>query len=145
MPVRIAAAVLEGALIVDKQVIEIPVISDANRRLGSPVSMLVRAGGMLYSCGMPPIDIATGDLVEGDIRTQTRAVLQALQACLEAAGSSMDKVVKTTVYVTDPGFTDAVNEVYREFFTANYPARGFAAVTPWPFKFDIEIECIAVA
>ena len=46
----------------------------------------------------------------------------------------MDKVVKTTVYVTDPGFTDAVNEVYREFFTANYPARGFAAVTPWPFN-----------
>ena len=129
----------------DKQVIEIPVISDVNRRLGSPVSMLVRAGGMLYSCGIPPIDVTTGDLVEGDIRTQTRAVLEALKVCLETAGSSMDKVVKTTVYITDPTFTDAVNEVYREFFRTNHPARGFVAVTPWPYKFDIEIECIAVA
>lgn len=129
----------------NKEVIEIPIISDANRKLGSPVSMLVRAGGMLYSCGMPPIDVATGDLVEGDIRTQTRAVLQALKVCLETAGSSLDKVVKTMVYVTDPAFTDAVNEVYREFFTSNYPARGFAAITPWPYPFDIEIEVIAVA
>jgi reactive intermediate/imine deaminase len=136
---------MESTEVMNKEVIDIPIISEANRKLGSPVSMLVRAGDMLYSCGMPPIDVATGDLVIGDIRTQTRAVLQALKVCLETAGSSLDKVVKTMVYVTDPAFTDAVNEVYREFFTSNYPARGFAAITPWPYRFDIEIECIAVA
>ena len=129
----------------EKTIIDVPHLSDANRKLGSPVSMVVRAGDMIYTCGMPPLDVATGELIQGDIRAQTRAVLQSLKVCLEAAGSSLEKVVKTTVYVTDPSVTDAVNEIYKEFFTSNYPARGFAAVKPWPYPFDIEIECIAVA
>lgn len=128
-----------------KEVIEIPNISDANKKLGSPVSMLVRAGDMLYTAGIPPVDVLTGELVEGNITTQTRAVLEALKATLESAGSSLDKVVKTNIYVTDPSFMEAVNGVYVEYFTSNFPARGFVAVKPWPYAFDIEIECVAIA
>lgn len=129
----------------DKQIIDIPNLSDSNRRLGSPVSLLVKAAGMLYTCGIPPLDLATGDLIEGDITTQTRAVLEALKFTLETAGSSLDKVVKTMILCTDPDQMDAINAVYREYFTSNFPARGFAAIKAWPFPFDIEIEAIAVA
>ena len=129
----------------EREIIEVPVISAAIRGLGAPTSALVRAGDYLLTCGMPPIDLATGRIVTGDIRTQTRAALEALRVTLEYAGSSLDKVVKATVYVTDPGLMAGVNEVYREFFAAGFPARTSAAIKPWSLPFDIEIECMALA
>lgn len=92
-----------------REVIEVPVISEAIRRLGAPTSALVRAGGLLFTCGMPPVDCRTGDIIRGDIGVQTRAVLDALQVTLAFAGSSLAHAVKTTVFITDPALMGTVN------------------------------------
>jgi 2-iminobutanoate/2-iminopropanoate deaminase len=126
-----------------RQVIDVPVISQAIRRLGAPTSALVRAGDLLFTCGMPPIDCVTGDIVDGDIATQTQAALDALEATLTFGGSSLAHVVKATVFVTDPALMSGVNAVYRERFPDGFPARTSAAIKPWPLAFDIEIECVA--
>jgi 2-iminobutanoate/2-iminopropanoate deaminase len=127
-----------------RAVIEVPVISEAIRRLGAPTSALVRAGGLLMTCGMPPIDCRTGEIVTGSIETQTAACLDALAFTLGHAGSSLEAVVKATVFVTDPALMGGVNAVYRERFKNGFPARTSAAIKPWPLPFDIEIECVAV-
>lgn len=126
-----------------RTIIEVPVLSQAIRDLGAPTSALVRAGDLLFTCGMPPIDVVSGRIVEGPMETQARACLTALDALLAYAGASLADVVKATVYVTDPDKLGAVNAVYREFFAAGWPARTSAAIKPWPLPFDIEIECVA--
>ena len=127
-----------------REVIEVPVISEAIRRLGAPTSALVRAGGLLFTCGMPPVDCRTGDIIRGDIGVQTRAVLDALQVTLAFAGSSLAHAVKTTVFITDPALMGTVNAIYRERFPAGFPARTSAGINPWPAPFDIDIECMAI-
>ena len=126
-----------------RDIIEVPVISQAIRKLGAPTSALVRAGDLLLTCGMPPIDVVTGEIVQGSIEVQTRASLTALQTLLRHAGSSLADVVKATVYVTDPGLMGGVNAVYGEMFSDGWPARTSAAIKPWSLPFDLEIECIA--
>jgi enamine deaminase RidA (YjgF/YER057c/UK114 family) len=128
----------------DRDIIDVPVISEAIRKLGAPTSAVVRAGDYIVTCGMPPIDIVSGEIVTGDIREQTRAAMEALRVTLEHAGSSFDKVIKATIYVTDPSLMAGVNEVYRTFFRNGFPARISAAIKPWPLPFDIEIECFAI-
>jgi reactive intermediate/imine deaminase len=110
-----------------------------------PLSAVVRANGFVFVSGQPPLDANTGELIEGDIRAQTRASLDNVKLCLETAGSSLDKVVKVNVYVTNIAWYDTVNAIYAEYFPTDPPARTFAAVASWPWKFDIEIECIALA
>lgn len=124
------------------QIIEIPVISDAIRRLGAPTSALTRVGNTLYTCGMPPIDLKTGEIVKGDITAQTQACLEALSFTLKFAGSSMPQVFKSLVFITDNALAADMNRVYREFFPDRFPARSCVAIKPWAL-FDIEIECIA--
>ena len=124
------------------EIIEIPVISEAIRKLGAPTSALTRVGGLLYTCGMPPIDLKTGEIVKGDIAIQTRASLEALSFTLHHAGSSLDNVFKSLVFITDNNLAGDMNAVYREFFPGNFPARSCVAIKPWSL-FDIEIECIA--
>ena len=127
-----------------REIIEVPVISDAIRALGAPTSALARVGDLLFTCGMPPIDVATGAIVSGPIEDQTRACLDALEAVLAHAGASLADVVKATVFVTDPALMAGVNAVYRERFAPHgFPARTSAAIRPWPLPFDIEIECVA--
>lgn len=126
-----------------REIIEVPVISEAIRRLGAPTSALARAGDLLFTCGMPPIDITTGEIVSGDIETQTRAAMEALAVTLRHGGGSLDDVVKATIFVTDPALMAGVNAVYRTYFTDSFPARTSAAIRPWPLPFDIEIECVA--
>jgi reactive intermediate/imine deaminase len=128
----------------DKTIIEIPILSDAARAAGAPLSMVTRANGMLFVSGTPPFDIKTGKLVRGDIVVQTGACLTAVKHCLETAGSSLEKVVMVRVYATNAGFYSAINEAYREFFPQNAPSRTFVPVASWPMEFDIEIECIAL-
>ena len=127
-----------------REIIEVPVISEAIRRLGAPTSALVRAGDMLYTCGMPPVDLVTGDIIQGDIERQTEAAIDALEATLRFGGSSLDQVVKTIVFVTDPALLAGMNAIYRRRFAAGFPARTSAVINPWPAPFDIEIECVAV-
>lgn len=126
----------------DRTIIEVPVISEALRRLGVPVSPLVRLEGRLYTCGMPPLDPRTGEVVDGDIATQTRAVMEALGVTLAAGGAGFDQVAKVNVFLSDNAHAPAMNAVYREYFQGGYPARTCVAVQAWP-RFDIEIECIA--
>jgi enamine deaminase RidA (YjgF/YER057c/UK114 family) len=128
-----------------KEIIEVPVLSDAVRRLGLPLSVVTRAGGMVYVSGTAPLDLATGDLVKGDITVQTRASLKALEHCLKAAGSSLEKVVMVRVYAANAGFYGAINRAYAEFFPVNPPSRTFVPVASWPMEFDLEIECVALA
>jgi enamine deaminase RidA (YjgF/YER057c/UK114 family) len=126
-----------------REIIEVPVISEAIRRLGAPTSALVRAGDLLFTCGMPPLDTVTGDIVTGDIERQTEAAIDALEVALRCGGSSLDQVVKAIVFVTDPAHMGGVNAVYRRRFGSGFPARTSAAIKPWPLAFDIEIECVA--
>lgn len=126
-----------------RQIIEVPVISEAIRRLGAPTSALARADDLLFTCGMPPIDVTTGEIVGGDIETQTRAAMDALAVTLRHGGSSLDAVIKATIFVTDPALMAGVNAVYRTYFSDGFPARTSAAIRPWPLPFDIEIECVA--
>ncbi len=129
----------------DRTVVEVPVISDAIRKLGVPLSPVIKANGMVFVSGLPPIDLETGRVGKGDIATQTELSLKAVKQALEAAGSSLEKVCKVTVYVSNAAYFGTVNAVYARYFAAAPPARTFVAVGSWPMEFDIEIECIAVA
>ena len=110
-----------------------------------PYSQAIRAGKLVFTAGQIPIDPATGNLVEGDIQVQTRRVLQNLQAVLEAADTSMAKVVKTTVFLQDMGNFQAMNAVYAEFFPENPPARSAVQAAALPLGVDIEIEAVALS
>ena len=109
-----------------------------------PYSQGIRVGDFVFTAGQAAIDPAVGKLIEGDISAQTRRVLQNLSAILEAAGSSMSKVVKTTVFMTDLSLFGTMNAVYAEFFPANPPARSTVQVAALPLGALVEIECIAL-
>ena len=85
------------------------------------------------------------EFVRGDIARQTEVCLDHVKASLEAAGSSLDKVLKMTVYASNSAYYGSINEVYARYFDENPPARTFVTVASWPMEFDIEIECIALA
>lgn len=129
----------------DKEVIEIPVISEAIRRIGVPLSPVTRGAGLVFVSGLPPIDLKTGAIVRGGMDVQTEASLQAVKFALETAGSSLEKVLKATVYVSNAAFFPTVNKVYARYFPNQPPARTFVSVGSWPMEFDIEIECVALA
>ena len=129
----------------DRTVVEVPGISEGIRKAGVPLSPVIRANGFVFVSGLPPIDPATGGFAKGDIATQTELSLRAVKRALEAAGSSIEKVCKVTVYASNAAHFRTINEVYSRTFAAAPPARTFVAVGSWPLDFDIEIECIALA
>lgn len=126
-------------------IVDLQKLNETFARLGTPISLLTDGGGLLYSCGIPPLDMQTGEIIEDNIEVQTEAVLALMQAALEGAGSSMQRVLKATIYVTDTDHFAGVNPVYRRYFPDRFPARSFVAVKPWPPPFDIEIDCVALA
>ena len=107
-----------------------------------PYSQAMKTGNLLYTSGQIPIDPATGNVEAGDIIGQTEQVMQNLQAVLEAAGTSFDKVVKTLCFLTDMGNFAAFNEVYAKYFTSK-PARSCVAVSALPKGVLVEVELIA--
>lgn len=109
-----------------------------------PYSQAVKKSGMVFVSGQIPIDPATGNLVEGDIKTQTRQVLNNVKAVLTAAGASLEDVVKATVFITSMDDFPLVNEVYSEFFQDLPPARACVEVSRLPKSVHVEIEAIAV-
>lgn len=109
-----------------------------------PYSVGVTTGTLVFTAGQLPIDVATGKIVEGGIQAQTRQALINLQAVIEAAGSSLDQVIKTTVFLQDMGEFALMNEVYASFFTSNYPARSAVQVAALPLNAAVEIEAIAL-
>jgi len=114
---------------------------DAPAAIG-PYSQAVVVEGMLYSSGQIALT-PEGELIEGGVEAQTRQVLRNLSAVLEAAGSSLQQVVKTTIFLADMGDFAAVNEVYAEFFGEHRPARSTVAVRTLPKNVLVEIDCIA--
>jgi 2-iminobutanoate/2-iminopropanoate deaminase len=110
-----------------------------------PYSQAIKAGGMVFCSGQIPIDPATGQFVSDDVAAQTEQVLKNLDAVLQAAGSSLGSVVKTTVFLSDMNDFAAMNEVYGKFFSINKPARATVQAARLPRDAKVEIECIAAA
>jgi len=116
----------------------------APKPIGPYSQAIIVDGRFVYTAGQVAIDPATNQIVEGDIRAQTRQVLKNVEAVLKAAGTSMNSVVKTTVFLKDFNDFAAMNEVYGEFFSAAAPARSTVEVARLPRDMKIEIEAIAV-
>lgn len=114
---------------------------EAPRAIG-PYSQAIRVGDFVFCAGQAGLDPATGKLVEGGIKAETRRVLQNLSAALEAAGSSLSRVVKTTVFLTNLDDFKAMNAVYAEFFPSAPPARSTVQVSRLPAGACVEIEAI---
>jgi len=110
-----------------------------------PYSQAIKAGGFVFVSGQIPIDPQTGEFVPGGIAEQTRQVLKNLAAVLEAAGSSLDRVVKTTVFLADMKEFSGMNEVYATFFSSPPPARATVAAAGLPRDARVEIEVVALA
>jgi 2-iminobutanoate/2-iminopropanoate deaminase len=117
--------------------------SNAPAAIG-PYSQAVRVSNFIYTAGQIPLIPGTGKLVEGGIETQTRQVMQNLAHILEAAGSNLSQVVKTTIFVTDLRDFAKLNEVYGSFFSAAPPARSTVQVAALPLGALLEIEAVAV-
>ena len=109
-----------------------------------PYSQAIRANGFIFAAGQTGLDPATMELVAGGVEAQARQVLTNLKHVLEAAGTSLDRVVKTTVFLTDMANFAAMNAVYKEFFPANPPARSTVAVAGLPKGGLVEIEAVAL-
>lgn len=124
----------------EKQII---IAEKAPKPIG-PYSAGVRAGPLIYTAGQIGIDPATGDLVSGGIEAETYQVLTNVKNILEAAGTSLDRVVKTTVFLGDMLDFVRMNAIYAEFFTSVPPARSTVAVAGLPKGASVEIEAVAI-
>ena len=109
-----------------------------------PYSQAIKAGGFVFASGQIPTDPKTGQFVAGGISEQTEQVLKNLAAVLEAAGSSLDQVVKTTVFLADMNEFAGMNDVYARFFSTTPPARATVAAAGLPRDARVEIEAVAL-
>jgi 2-iminobutanoate/2-iminopropanoate deaminase len=126
-----------------REVIRVEPLSTFLERRKAPASVVMRHGDTIHVSGLPPFDPETGEIVDAPLERQTEIVLEQLKRCVESAGSSLEKVVKCTVYCTSADAFARVNAIYARYFPKDPPARTFVNVPAWPFRFDIEIECIA--
>jgi 2-iminobutanoate/2-iminopropanoate deaminase len=109
-----------------------------------PYSQAVKAQGLLYISGQLPLEPATGVMVENDMQTQTRRVLDNLQQILEAAGSSLEQTLKVTIFLTDMQQFSVVNDIYATYFSSNPPARACVEVSALPKGALVEMEAVAL-
>ncbi|MCC6705847.1 MAG: RidA family protein [Thermomicrobiales bacterium] len=109
-----------------------------------PYSQAIKAGGFVFTSGVIPLDPASGEIVGENITEQTERVLANLKAVLEAAGSGLDKVVKTTCFLQNLGDFAAFNEVYASAFTSDPPARSTVQVAKLPREVLVEVEAVAL-
>jgi len=122
---------------------EIIATDQAPRAIG-PYSQAVRAGNVIFASGQIPIDPSTGEFVAGGVAEQTEQVMRNITAVLEAAGSGLNQIVKTTVFLADMNDFTAMNEVYARFFPETPPARATIQAARLPRDAKVEIEAIAV-
>ena len=125
--------------VIDREVVSSP---DAPKAIG-PYSIATRYGNLVYTAGQLGIDPENGELVPGGIQAETRQALTNLQQVLEASGSTLDCVLKTTVFLRDMDDFASMNAVYADFFTDNYPARSAIQVAALPRGGAVEIEAVA--
>ena len=109
-----------------------------------PYSQAVRSGNLVFLSGQTPLDPATGAMVEGDISVQARRAFDNIKAVCEAAGGSMDDIVRVGLYLTDLGQFAAVNAVMAEYFRTPYPARSTIEVSALPRGADFEVDAVLV-
>jgi len=110
-----------------------------------PYSQGIKIPGLVFCSGQIPLDPASGQMIEGGIREQTERVMNNLKAVLEAAGSSLDNVVRSTIFLADLADFSDVNEVYASFFSEPYPARSTVQVARLPKDARVEVDVIALA
>ncbi len=122
---------------------EVVTCSTAPKAIG-PYSVAIATDNLVFVSGQLGIDPTSGAIVEGGIQAQTRMALTNLRSVLESAGSSLEQVVKTTVFLTDIAQFAEMNAVYAEFFTSDYPARSAIQVAALPKGGIVEVEAIAV-
>lgn len=127
------------------QRITVPGLSEAIAARGVPLTVAVKANGFVFVSGLPPIDPATGQMVNHTLEAQLHRCIDNLTLALQAAGSTLDDAVMVTLYVTNVGFFGHLNRIYRERFGDLPPARTCISIGSWPFEADIEIEAVAVA
>jgi len=121
------------------------VTTDRGPKPIGPYSQAVKTNGFLYLSGQVALDPKTNEMSTGDIRQQTERVLENIKGILEAAGSNLHHVIKTTVFLKDMNEFPAMNDVYARYFTAAPPARSTVQVTRLPKDALVEIEVIAAA
>ena len=115
--------------------------ADAPAAIGT-YSQAINAGGLVFLSGQIPLDPATMEIVDGDFEARARRVFDNLKAVTEAAGGSLDQIVKLTIYLTDLGNFATVNEVMTDYFTEPYPAREALGVAALPKGTDVEAEAV---
>jgi 2-iminobutanoate/2-iminopropanoate deaminase len=120
------------------------VATDQAPKAIGPYEQAIKVGEFIYTAGQIPIDPKTGNFVDGGISAQTRQVLENLKAVLEAAGSSLDRVVKATVFLKNMADFGAMNEIYSEYLGKAKPARSTVAVTELPRGALVEIDFVAL-
>jgi 2-iminobutanoate/2-iminopropanoate deaminase len=120
------------------------VATDKAPKAIGPYTQAIVHNGLAFLSGQIPLDPATGQLVEGDIAAQTTRVLENLKAVLEACGSGLDSVVKTTVFIKDMGEFAKMNDVYAKYFSQNPPARSTVEAARLPRDVRVEIDAIAI-
>jgi len=129
-----------GGMTMNKETIS----TDKAPKAIGPYAQAIKAGEFIYTAGQIPIDPQSGNLVAGGIAEQTRQVLENLKAVLEAAGSSLDKVIKATVFLKNMADFAALNEVYGEYLSKAKPARSTVAVADLPRGALVEIDLVAM-
>ena len=121
------------------------IATDRGPKAIGPYSQAIRANGFVFVSGQIPLDPATQQLVAGDVQAQTERVLENLKGIVEAAGSSLDRVVRVTVFLADMNEFAAMNEVYGRYFQNQSPARSTVQVARLPRDVRVEIDVIALA
>jgi len=126
------------------EVIRVEPITSYLERFKAPASAVTRAGNMVFVSGLPPFDPDTGEIVKAGIERQTEIVMEQMRRCLEAAGASLDNVMKCNIFCTSAKHFAVVNAIYARYFPVDPPARIYVCIPEWTGSFDIEIDCIAI-
>ena len=127
-----------------REVIRVEPITSYLERFKAPASAVTRAGNMVFVSGLPPFDPDTGEIVNAGIERQTEIVMEQMRRCLEAAGASLDNVMKCNIFCTSAKHFAAVNAIYARYFPVDPRARIYVCIPEWTGSFDIEIDCIAI-